>query len=56
MKHAYLTKDEIDRSYRLGAITLREVEELLTRLYGRTTNVVQNKIVHHDSTRLSKVA
>lgn len=56
MKHVYLTKEEIDRSYRLGAITLREVEELLTKLYGRTTNVVQNKIVHHGSAKFHQVA
>lgn len=56
MKHAYLTKEEIDRSYRLGAITLREVEELLTKLDGRTANVVQNKAVHHENVKLHKVA
>jgi len=32
MKHAYLTKEEIDRSYRRGAITLKEVTELLKKL------------------------
>lgn len=56
MKHAYLTKEEIDRSYRKGAITLREVEELLIKLDGQISNVVQNKIVHHDSAKFHKVA
>ncbi len=56
MKHVYLTKEEIDHSYLQGAITLREVEELLTKLYGQSGNVVQNKIMPHDSAKLHKVA
>jgi hypothetical protein len=29
MRHVYLTKEEIDAAYRLGGITLQEVNELL---------------------------
>ena len=32
MKHAYLTKEEIDSSYRHGGITVQEVHELLEDL------------------------
>ncbi len=32
MKHAYLTKEEIDTSYRHGGITVQEVHELLADL------------------------
>ena len=32
MRHAYLTKEEIDAAYRLGGITLQEVNELLNKL------------------------
>ena len=32
MRHAYLTKEEIDSAYRLGGITLQEVNELLNKL------------------------
>ena len=32
MKHAYLTKEEIDSSYRHGGITVQEVQELLEDL------------------------
>lgn len=32
MRHAYLTKEEIDRAYRLGGITRSEVNELLHTL------------------------
>ncbi len=44
MKHAYLTKEEIDRSYQKGAITVREARELRGKLnvctkVGRRRNV-----------------
>ena len=32
MRHTYLTKEEIDTAYRLGGITLQEVNELLSKL------------------------
>ncbi len=32
MKHAYLTKEEIDTSYRYGMITVQEMRELLSEL------------------------
>ena len=32
MKHAYLTKEEIDSSYRDGGITVQEAGELLADL------------------------
>ena len=32
MRHAYLTKEEIDRAYRLGGITTAEAKELLEQL------------------------
>lgn len=44
MKHAYLTKEEIDRSYRRGAITVREVKELLAVLNGRVKSVVKETL------------
>ncbi len=56
MKHVYLTKDEIDRSYRRGAITVREVKELLASLNADVKTLVQNKIVRHGSVTLGKVA
>jgi hypothetical protein len=41
MKHAYLTKEEIDRSYRRGAITLQEATDLLKKLEKCTNRAVQ---------------
>lgn len=32
MRHAYLTKEEIDEAYRSGGITIQEVSELLNKL------------------------
>ena len=49
MEHVYLTKEEIDRSYRRGAITVREVKELLTDLNQQAKRVVQNKIARHEN-------
>ena len=45
MKHVYLTKEEIDRSYRRGDITVREVKELLTDLKQQAKIVVPYKRV-----------
>ena len=56
MKHAYLTKEEIDYSYRKGAITLREAKELLVILNGAAKRVVHNKIARHGTAALHRVA
>ena len=49
MKHTYLTKEEIDRSYRRGAITVREVKELLAALNKQAKIAVPKEIVSHES-------
>jgi len=56
MKHVYLTKEEIDRSYRRGAITVREVKELLTDLNQQAKRVVQKKTACHENETFYKVA
>ncbi|MGB5964422.1 MAG: hypothetical protein WBF77_11820 [Sulfurimonadaceae bacterium] len=56
MKHVYLTKEEIDRSYRSGAITVREVQELLKDLDQRAKSVVKRDVEHKGSVTLHKVA
>lgn len=56
MKHAYLTKEEIDRSYLRGAITMREVKELLDKLDGRVSTVVNRRNVErHGRVKLHKL-
>ncbi|MDA3945158.1 MAG: hypothetical protein PF439_00550 [Helicobacteraceae bacterium] len=54
MQHAYLTKDDIDRSYRKGAITVREVKELLRDLNRCSKRIVRSE--RHAKSALQKVA
>ena len=56
MKHTYLTKEEIDRSYRRGAITVREVKDLLAVLNQHVKRVVRKEAARHSSVILHKVA
>ena len=49
MKHVYLTKEEIDRSYREGAITVREAKELLAVLDQQAKIATPKVIVNHEN-------
>ncbi len=52
MKHVYLTKEEIDLSYMKGAITVREVSELLANLNERVKSAAKkNEVERHARTK-----
>ena len=42
MKHAYLTKQSIDKAYLQGGITVREANELLSKLENCTKLLNRN--------------
>jgi len=47
MRHAYLTKEDIDAAYRLGGITVQETKELLKQL----EVCAKRKVVNHNADR-----
>ena len=52
MRHAYLTKEDIDVAYRLGGITVQEANELLKQL----EVCAKRKALNHDTDLESKVS
>lgn len=56
MKHAYLTKEEIDFAYRKGAITVKEAVELVQDLNRCSERNAGKKIERRGKAARQKVA